>query len=76
MMVIALTGFKMLFDRFGYFRVTEAMIGIDLHCMVKVWASENYGSASPDFRVMYGGKGEGSEKDLAGNIVNLIWSKT
>lgn len=74
MMAIALTGFRRLYERYGYFKVTSKMIGVNVDCMVKVWVSENMGSARPD---CFGSRRrEGTEKEMAVEIVNLIWSKT
>jgi hypothetical protein len=51
------------------------MIGINVHCMVKMWMSENYGCSKPDFPAG-SARGEGTEKDMASMIVRLIWNNT
>jgi|JI6StandDraft_1071083.scaffolds.fasta_scaffold11928_1 hypothetical protein len=75
MMIASLAGFKKLYEKFGFFRVTEKMIGINVRCMVKVWISENYAMSKPDYPVS-SIRGESMEKNMASIIVGLIWNYT
>lgn len=75
MMVASLAGFKKLYDRFGFFRVTEQMIGINVRFIVKVWMSENFAAARPDFPAC-NTQAEGTEKNMASMVIGLIWNCT
>jgi hypothetical protein len=70
-MAVALNGFKQLYDEFGYFTVTQKMIAIDRNGIVRVWLNENFGSADYDEVLTVG-----TEKEMAIEVVRLVWAKT
>lgn len=75
MMIASIAGFKKLFDKFGFFSITEKMIGVDSHYTVKVWISENYSAVRPD-HPSSSTPGEGTEFTLASMVVAIIWNCT
>jgi hypothetical protein len=65
----ALSGFYTLYKIFGYFDISERMIGISHDYKVKVWCNSNFSIANPPKSSLVIHK---NEKDMVHSILNII----